>query len=376
MLLPKRLTSASTLAIISALSDPSVSLEDRGIAARFMYWNYAFDFHRDGTFALQSLDFIENGGLILLLNLATHGIGNEIDYQTLVIELQSIHLCVECGCRSRPFPMTGDGKACSLIDMPFQLPPQALSYDSRRMIGIQVERVTLRQLAVEILSDMLNYDIYRSALGRVKNSIRLLLKLALLLQRRFLSANHLPTKSNEEYQSKNLFMLERVVNIFASLAYESGFVEMSADRQSFRLIFAFKTCLMLNYRNADENLSAYLLLQLTPLLQQLIRLQAAGSARLIRSVMRFYANALPHANERIMYRLARWNLSELLRGLFVHYRELVESEAQGEEEEFVETTVQAYDQTMSCLLTGMDRLWTTVLFNAEEFGQYCGDYEY
>jgi hypothetical protein len=128
-------------------------------------------------------------------------------------------------------------KVFDLTDVQFNLPPNALLYERASLSEQgQLNLVSIRRLAIEILSEMSNYRVYREAVGSEPHALnRILALLKCYIMEVVVLCNAHSTHNRQQHQrgqgrgeggvgnvrnNLNLFIIERLVNFLANIAMD------------------------------------------------------------------------------------------------------------------------------------------------------------
>jgi hypothetical protein len=208
--------------------------EDRprvGSALRLMYWRYSFELHRANVnFHTQATQFIQLGGIHLLLCMVV------TSQYTLYLNAPSDASMSALMLMNDDDDDASSGNIFShwVLDAPFSLPPEAMRYDAMQPIGHnEVQMVTLRRLALEILSEMTNYQVYRESIGSIRGGLPSLMAFFQAVVQDRLHQGHMLPHTQRFDDDMSMFMLDRLVNAFANLAFDGKLAYMTDQRDSF-----------------------------------------------------------------------------------------------------------------------------------------------
>lgn len=324
---------------INVIGSKEANLISRCSIARVIYWRYSFNFFQSEVEfeKLIAREFIKANGMEVLLNdLALGGRHGSLD---------------------------GVDERDKLV----RLPPHALSHQAWQPIGMSVdpaereEYVSLRRLCLEILSEMSNYKVYRREMGKIHGGLSGLIDMA-----KTIIDSWFPQKlpkingSNEAcvHSNNDMFILDRILNLLANLAFDLNRSIMRRDRMGFDIIEteeksrkilrgvqslpsspetnSFSHILKKNYSRKragafeddasqksdgkrvkfDPAISTLPCYVINGLIYHLHRLMSQTRClQLLRTSGRLLANCSLVINARLIYRMSLWDFTELLRKL-------------------------------------------------------------
>lgn len=287
--------------LLSTFASDNHSNADRAVAARILYWRYSFDFRRGHSFQMRAHEFVALNGIPLIVRVAVHGM-----------------ILKRCQC-TKGIPDAGpygetmltkcssNGNAIITdLDSEFQLLSHTISYNRVEYIHDTVEVATMRQLALELLSEMSNYEIYRNVMGKIPFTL-------VHLTRTLRNAIHL-YKCNHQ-KSRQLFIINRIVNLFANLCFDGHSSRVSRNG------FQFGCCARVGGGGGDTLMDAkgadgrgwkkerctmdFMLLIAAPCILQASDIIDDQNA--LHVIGRFFANALPFVSPGVLLRLV-WHM--------------------------------------------------------------------
>ena len=134
---------------LKQLADPCEDLAVRCVAARALYWNYSFDFmDHDASFSqITAREFILARGIQTLLDLALTGFIAAPPVTQAYHYEDQLQVCAID--HELELALFQDDSIDTLV----ALPPHTFSHEGMHPIN-QPEAVTLRRLAIEVLSEV------------------------------------------------------------------------------------------------------------------------------------------------------------------------------------------------------------------------------
>lgn len=311
----------NTRKCLEMLVSPAEDLTSRCVLARSIYWRYSFDFDDDESAFETGVahDFCAAGGIAVLCYLALVGcspVDPPFEYFPYVFgkfagtgdESDKHSGTTRMKVDSRPRQNNPDCLTLSVdrlvtqLDSPVRLPPHAFSHDSWQPLGAaRVEHVSLRRLAVEILSEMSNYLVYRREMGRFVNVTYGLVK---LLHRTVETCFSLGEVDGCVTASNNLFMVDRLVNLMANLSFDLDRSVLSLDRLTFNIYPDSAAAYQLLDCRCDPATNTLPNFFLCHASAPVLRVsKVTHCVQLLRTCARFMANTCLIVNARILYRL-------------------------------------------------------------------------
>ena len=306
----------------------------KACAARIIYWDFSFNFGQPMQFNENAQQFIDMNGIEAFLAKACSNVRMVVNAEhrssALFVRNEKLQFQLiddmnlnEDSNDKYSYYKNGDlnvyKRIFNLNDVRFNLPSYALQYNSAALIGEQQQEiVSLRQLAIEILSEMSNYGVYRCRIGQIPYAIN---RLVSLLKGFALDFVMLCNSAADNGQSLDietcpeLFQFDRLVNLFANLALDCDKMCMTSSRTGY-----FMDCFMdtecgqdkIGKRSIDATytLAGFIVDELAS------SLLAVGDrcrcARTMRNIYRLFCNALPMCDKRIYYRLAELDFKHSL----------------------------------------------------------------
>lgn len=386
------------LNFIQSASDASLR-PHIGAALRCLYWRYSFNVARENfNFQVQVCDFIQCGGIQLLVSmicttLEPYGLKKPCEWSMLDVPLNSPWIpvsssgIVEKDIREYYYQDYARLFNHPVLDSTFRLPASALSYEALRPIEEHEEQVTLRQLALEIISEMTNYKEYRVALGDLEGTIPSLMALFQLMTESRIHRNYFLFREERFDRDSSIFMLDRMINIFANLAFDGNKAFMTEDRQRFRIqnsmasrggsrrrdrsiiprhtdnsgrVVTPDNSQSIKKKNnrkgrmdATHLLVSFMLNELGPWM--LLACETVHTCpHTLRNIARFYCNTLFHAHDRVLIRLAEYEPISRLLDLSHKLKKLIQENPAMNQEQ---VGIQAVDLTLVNMSQRYHRLY-------------------
>jgi hypothetical protein len=287
-------------------SDPNkISINLYAKQLRQIYWTYAFHFLDDNDFSLRSREFVVQEGIFHLADVVFTGLN---------LNTTSAFIC-DFGYFYIPHDQGNDWKVN--IDTVFQLPGNAFRYDviMPASSSEEVEMVTIRKLHLEILSEMSNYQIYRIEMGKYSNFLPLLAKMLELL-----ANTHDIRKTETCENSPVLFFVDRIINIFANLAFDAPFSVInfeSSDCVKFKLEYSPR-------KKNHTFVTNYSLCLLAPILCQNFSAHRVGCYHLTNNILRTLCNCIGYCDDKSLIKLCLLNITGYIELMAKENREFIE----------------------------------------------------
>jgi hypothetical protein len=283
----------------------------RSSVARVIYWDYSFNFGNSNEFCQMANKFIEAGGIRIMLNIACNDMCFSAKDKFQYLSYPEYYRDQEY--HMTQFSPSFPNRVFNLFDIVFRLPTYALCYHRAILVGANINEgvidvtCTQRQLAIEILSEMSNYHVYRREIGTIFKSLKLMISTLKALCKEFLIYE---TQNKNVDNNRTIFLIDRLINLFANLALDAE--STMSDSRDFVIydganLFEKSEVKWSHWKEATRTLPCYMLDQLS---NTLITIgDQLHCTRTLRNISRFFCNTFSYMNPLITMKLLSDDLS-------------------------------------------------------------------